>query len=115
MLNRLLSDAVFPWPRRSVAYRVPDVFRRYERQFPRRVARFLRRGSPDRYNDDALNGEIRAVLLAGKQDLERQYRRNQESLRDKRRRDAARLVAVNEQIDQTDRQIRDIDRLLESL
>lgn len=101
--------------RRTVSYYVPAIFREYTRQFPNRVKKFLQTCTPDRYNDDAFDGEIQAILQVAEQELQRQRHLHQDTILCIRQMNTANLAEINEQIFQIDQQIRDIDALLAKL
>lgn len=98
-----------------VNYYLPHILRDYTAVFPRRLKKLLQSTSPDKFNDDMLTGEIGAFLRAAQEDLILQWDDHQHTIQSIRKKNTASLLELNAQIEEVDRQIGDIDKLLDSL
>lgn len=100
---------------RAIRYYVPEVLREYAKQFPARVAAFLSGTQPDRFNEDALDGEIRSFQRSAQIALQQQRHRNLDTLTCIKQRMESELSIVNAKIDQIDRQLQDLEKGLAKL
>ena len=100
---------------RPVRYYVPSILREYAKTFPARVANFLNTTQADRFNEDALDAEIQSLQHAAQVALQQQRHRNSDTVTCIKQRMHSELSILDSQIEQLERQLREIDEELAAL